>query len=119
MLEHKTRMSELNHGEGAVVDTSIVPLVKFVTKLGFETVLSSAGEGNFPVAYVKFTGSDYKAMAEFLFGQISPMVAHLGTDVTLALNCVGGHYEGAILMGTNVLEEVTKRFGCWVEMLHK
>lgn len=114
-----TRMSELNHGEGAVIDTAIVPLVKFINKLGFETVHSSAGEGNFPFAYVKFVGTKYKEMAEFLFDQISPMVAHLGADVTLSVTCVGGRYEGAILMNTNVLEEVTKRFGCWVEMLHK
>jgi hypothetical protein len=129
---HKTTfMSELNGGTGADVDVEVMPLVKFVNKLGFKTVSSGTEEigsnGFAHVAFVKADSSGYSEVADFLFGQLRPMIEHLGHDVRLEVSyvpveqpcgCPQG-YTGWILVDPAYLDEVTKRVGCWMELLLK
>lgn len=109
-------MSELNNGAGADVEIGVAPLVKFINKLGFETVSSG---NDISMAFVQFRGKSHEEVNDFLYVQVLPMVAHLAGQVTLTSAWVEGRYDGAILINPLVLEEVTKRFGCWTEMLHK
>lgn len=45
MSEHKTtRMSELNDGEGADIDNQLVPMVKFLNRLGVKTITCCQGD---------------------------------------------------------------------------
>lgn len=119
-MSNHTHMSELNHGEGADVETGIVPLVKFLTKMGVETCSSSEGCDTPKVecpAFVTMKG-DYKGLVSVLFDQIQPMVTHM-EGVMLQVVWLDMGFVGTMLIPRKYLDDVTKRVGCWLEMLHK
>lgn len=115
-----THMSELNGGQGADIDTGMVPLVKFLNKMGVETVASSENIDGV-IAFVTMrppTGSGYAPLVDVLFRQIQPMVYHL-EDVHVEVMFSNGFWCGVLRFPISNLEEITKRVGCWLEMLHK
>ena len=111
-----TFMHELNEGKGATVNTRMVPIVKFLNRLGAKTV-SSHLDGEY--ASVVFIGTDYKALSELLFNHIKAMTAHLDF-VSLVLNydTMQG-FVGEIEVRAEAFDDLSSRVGVWVEMLHK
>jgi hypothetical protein len=119
-MSNHTHMAELNGGKGADVETGIMPLVKFLNKMGVETV--SSGEGCITPkvecpAFVTMRG-EYPVLVDVLFRQIQPMVAHI-QDAYLQVLWMNGFWAGTLQIPVGNLEDVTKRVGCWLEMLHK
>ena len=121
MEEHKTFMHELNGGKGASIDTPMVPLVKFLNRMGVETVRSSAGYVTPKVdgpANVVLRSDSHKALVEVLFDQIQPMVAHL-PSVFMEIMYRDGNWIGQLVFSPKDIDEISRRVGCWLEMLHK
>ena len=119
-MSNITHMAELNDGKGADVDTGIMPLVKFLDRMGVETTASSENIDN-AIAFVTMrppAGSGYAPLVDVLFRQIQPMIFHL-EDVHIEVMFSNGFWVGVLRFPVSHLEEVTKRVGCWLEMLHK
>jgi hypothetical protein len=119
-MTNHTHMSELNDGKGADVETGIMPLVKFLNKMGVETCSSSEGCDTPKVecpAFVTMRG-DYKVLVDVLFRQIQPMVVGM-EGVFIQVMWLDMGYVGVLHIPRKYLEDVTKRVGCWLEMLHK
>lgn len=111
-----TFMHELNEGHGATVDHRMVPLVKFLNRLGVTTV-SSHLDSEF--ASIEFTGTDYKAMSELMFEHIKSMTTHLDyVGMELSYDTLMG-FVGGIEVRASALDDLSTRVGCWLEMLHK
>jgi len=150
MSEHKTtRMSELNGGLGADIDNQLVPMVKFLNRLGVRTISCCQGDpgelgDRDPVTgewrggrygYVAFIGvkdpNDFNEVAVITFELLRSMVAHLYDDVTLSIllseEFYGGPnttasrpaFEGWMYFRNEAIEAVTKRLGIYCEMNHK
>lgn len=120
MSEHITHMSELNDGAGADIETGIMPLVKFLNKMGVETTASSENVDG-AIAFVTVrprAGEGFEPLVNVLFRQIQPMVFHL-EDVHVEVMFSNGYWVGVLRLPIRHLDEVTKRVGCWLEMLHK
>ncbi len=148
MSEHKTtRMSELNDGQGADIDNQLVPMVKFLNRLGVRTITCCQGDpgeigDRDPVTgewhggrygHVAFIGvkdtNDFNEVAAITFGLLRSMVAHLYNSVSLSIVlseelCSLGKpsrpaFEGWMYFRNECIEEVTKRLGIYCEMNHK
>lgn len=116
MLPDTTFMHELNDGDGATVDHRLVPLIKFLNRLGVTTVRSIY---NSESTSVKFIGTDYRVMSDLLFNHLNALTSHLdGVHLEIFHNKLTG-YTGTIEMRTGDLDEVSKRVGCWLEMMPK
>ena len=114
MEEHKTFMHELNDGAGAAVATELVPLIKFLNRMGVKTVSSHIGEDG---CFVTVMADTYQPLVETLFHQIQPMIAHL-PSVQVEVFFSGG-WIGIIRFTASQLDDISRRVGCWLEMLHK
>src|SRR5271167_4893654 len=78
-----THMSELNEGQGADVDTHLMPLVKFLNKLGVKTVSSRPGS-EFSPAVVRMVSDNCDNLVDVLFRQIQPMLTQIeGSSVEI------------------------------------
>jgi hypothetical protein len=130
MANHATTfMSELNAGEGAPVDNQLVPMVKFLTKMGFTTLSSCQGDpgpiaedgGRYGhVSYRDADGSTYVRLTHYTFELFRQMFAHMYDDVMLSVyrsEDIG--FYANIIFRNEAIEEVTKRLGVWCEMNHK
>ena len=106
-----TFMHQLNDGVGATVNARLVPLLKFLNKLGVRT-LSSYLDPEF--AQVAFTGT-YKEISELLFEHIKPMTDHLPwVHLELSYESLTG-YVGVIEVRFEDLDDVSNRVGCWMD----
>jgi hypothetical protein len=112
-----TRMSELNDGQGADVDTHLVPLVKFLNKMGVKTVSSRPGS-EFSPAVVRMVGDDYLSLVDVLFRQVQPMLTQI-EGASVEINYSDGVWIGRLHVPVKHLDDLTSRVGCWLEMLHK
>jgi hypothetical protein len=114
MVNH-TFMHELNDGTGAVIDTRLVPLVKFLNRLNVTTVSSHVDE---EMWNIMFTG-DPMVMSELLFKHLAAMTQHHdGVHLELSFDS-GIGYSGVVEMRTEFLDDFSSRVGVWLEMLHK
>jgi hypothetical protein len=130
-MTHKTTcFRKLNGGKGADIDIQVAPLVKFLNGLGAETVSSCQGDpgpitgdstgGRYGhVAFVIPGDEGYSQLCELVFKHLTPMYAHLYDDVILEVHSDDKHFEGWLRFRNEAIDEITKRLGCWVEMLHK
>ena len=114
MEEGKTFMSELNDGTGATVATELVPLIKFLNRMNVKTVSSHVGDDG---CFVTLGADTYHPLVEALFHQIQPMTTHL-PDVQIEVFFSGG-WIGIIRFTKAELDDISRRVGCWLEMLHK
>jgi hypothetical protein len=111
-----TFMRELNDGVGATVDARMVPIIKFLNRLGVRTV-SSRFDGEF--AEVVFTGGDFRTMTDLLFNHLKAMTDHLeGVHLELNFDSLIG-YTGLIDFRAEHLDDVSSRVGVWLELIHK
>src|SRR5580658_2073391 len=112
-----THMSELNDGQGADVDAHLMPLVKFLNKLGVKTVSSRPGS-EFSPAVVRMVSDHYENLVETLFHQIQPMLSQM-EGASVEINFSDGVWIGRLHVPLKYLDDLTHRVGCWLEMLHK
>ena len=110
-----TFMHELNEGEGAVVYSCLVPLVKFLNRLHVKTISSRIGIAD---AAVTFTG-EYQSMSELLFKHLKSMTDHLEGVQLEMLSVSGSELIGMVRIPNGCLDEVTRRVGCWMEQMRK
>jgi hypothetical protein len=127
-IEHKTTfMHELNNGQGADIDIEVMPVVKYINKLGMTTISSCQGwpgllaEGGHR-GHVYFTdgSGSYENLANFAFNILRPMFAHLWDDVCLGIflsEDIGFYVD--LSFRNEAIPEITKRLGCYCEILHK
>ncbi len=131
-MTHKTtHFEKLNGGEGADIDFEIAPVVKFLNQLGAQTLSSCQGDpgvitgdrtgGKYGHVVFIIPGAEtHEPVAELLFKHLRPMFAHLYDSVILEIVLVeSDQYEGWIRFRNECIPEITKRLGCWLEMLHK
>lgn len=111
-----THMHELNEGRGADVDTAIMPLIKFMNKLGVKTVSSRPGD-DLQHAQVRVVGT-YLDLVDVLFRQVQPMIVNMD-QAHVQITWVDGVWVGTLGVARKHLDELTSRVGCWLEMLHK
>jgi len=116
MEDNTTRMWELNEGRGAEVDTAIMPLIKFINKMGVTTVSSRKGS-DIAHAQVRVVG-DHETLVSVLFKQIQPMLAHM-EQAYVQITFQDGAWTGVVGVKEKDLDDLTHRVGCWLEMLHK
>lgn len=109
-----TFMRELNGGKGAAVDARVVPLVKFLNRLGVTTVSSGFGQEGFHVAFA----GDYRGMAELLFGHVRAMTRHI-EGFSLEMLASGESLIGVIRGPEGSLDEASRRIGGWMEIMGK
>jgi hypothetical protein len=115
VANNRTFMHELNDGEGAAVDTRLVPLLKFLNRLSVVTT-SSSFDGSF---YTITVTGDYQHMSELLFNHLRAMSEHI-KDVRLEIMWYSGReLVGLIAIPAASLDDFSKRVGGWLEMLHK
>jgi hypothetical protein len=115
-MEDTTFMRELNDGEGARIDTRLMPLVKFLNRLSVTTVSSRRDDEMWNIV---FTG-DPLVMSELLFKHLAPMTSHHDDGVHLELSFDSGlGFSGIVEMRTEYLDDFSSRVGVWLEMLHK
>ena len=149
MSEHKTtRMSELNHGAGADIDHELVPLVKFLNRLGVETISSCQGDpgvigegGHYGSVTFICPGQPnlWNPICAFTFGFLRDFVAHMYDDVRLEVTLTecscrnepepttpgvdrtecGSAYYGWMYFRNEAIDEITKRLGIYCEMNRK
>jgi hypothetical protein len=117
MDDNTTRMWELNEGMGAEVDTSIMPLIKFLNKMGVTTVSSRKGD-EVGHAQVRMVSPTHEALVDVLFRQIHPMIAHMEQSY-VQITFQDGAWTGTVGVKKKDLDDLTHRVGCWLEMLHK
>jgi hypothetical protein len=110
-------MSELNDGQGADVDTHLMPLIKFLNKMGVKTVSSRPGS-EFSPAVVRMVGDDYLNLVDVLFRQIQPMLTMI-EGASVEINFSDEVWVGRLHVPVSRLDDLTSRVGCWLEMLHK
>jgi hypothetical protein len=115
MDDNTTRMWELNEGAGAEVDTTLMPLIKFLNKMGVTTVSSRKGS-DIAHAQVRMVG-DYETLVSVLFRQIQPMIAHM--EQSYVQITFQDTWVGTVGVKLKDLDDLTHRVGCWLEMLHK
>src|SRR5271157_609900 len=112
-----THMSELNDGQGADVDIHLVPLVKFLNKMGVKTVSSRPGT-EFSPAVVRMVSDHYENLVETLFHQIQPMLTLIeGASIEIIYS--DNVWVGRLHVPLSHLDDLTSRVGCWLELLHK
>jgi hypothetical protein len=109
-------MSELNDGKGADVSTDLMPLIKFLNKMGVTTVSSREG-GEFAPIQVRMVGTP-ENLVDVLFRQIQPMIVHMEQS-HVQITYVDGAWVGTVSVKLSDLHDLTQRVGCWLEMLHK
>lgn len=110
-------MSELNDGDGADVDINLVPLVKFLNKMGVKTVSSRPG-AEFSPAVVRMVSDNFENLVDVLFRQIQPMITQIpGSSIEVIFS--DNVWVGRLHVPLKNLDDLTKRVGCWLEMLHK
>jgi len=145
MPEHKTtRFAKLNHGLGADIDVEVAPIVNYLTDLGVETISSCQGDPGLIEAEGGAFGhaafiipddeglseeEDYSEMCYFVGMVIRPLVEHLYDAVRLEMHVsedlVKSDFStrtalvGWMYFRNECIPEITKRLGCYVEMLHK
>jgi len=128
MSPHQTtRFRKLNGGEGADVDVQVAPIVASLNNLGAETISSCQGDpgpiadgGRYGhVAFVIPGDEGWFQLCELVFKHLTPMYAHMYDDVILEVHSDDKHFEGWLRFRNEAIDEITKRLGCWVEMLHK
>jgi hypothetical protein len=112
-----THMSELNDGQGADVDTHLMPLIKFLNKMGVKTVSSRPGS-EFSPAVVRMVGESYLTLVDVLFRQVQPMLTQI-EGASVEINFSDGVWVGRLHVPVSHLDDLTSRVGCWLEMLHK
>jgi hypothetical protein len=138
MTHPTTFFSKLNDGLGADVDVQVAPIVNYLTYLHVVPVSSCQGdpgpietEGGFygHVAFTPENPEDYGKLCELMFEHLRPMFAHMYDDVRLEITLSEGlvnrdfsahpAFIGWLRFRNECIDEITKRLGCWVEMLHK
>lgn len=139
-MPHKTTcFRKLNNGKGADVDVEVAAIVNFITDLAMEPISSCQGdpgpietEGGLygHVAFVpKGDPENYAVLVSLMFEHLRPMFAHMYDDVRLEITLSEGLVDddfsekpafiGWIRFRNECIPEITKRLGCWLEMLHK
>jgi hypothetical protein len=117
-MVNRTFMHELNEGHGAIVDSRMVPIVKFLNRLNVTTVRSRIDS---EFASVTFTGKDPAQMADLIFNHLKAMTDSFEW-VHLELSYEGGNtmgYTGVVEVRAEDFDNFSNRVGVWLEMLHK
>jgi len=135
-MHQTTCFRKLNGGKGADVDVEVAPIVNFITDLAMEPISSCQGDpGTEGVLYghvaftVKGDPENYGVLTSLMFEHLRPMFAHMYDDVRLEITLSEGLVDddfgdrpafiGWIRFRNECIPEITKRLGCWLEMLHK
>lgn len=132
MSHPTTHFADLNDGRGADIDVGVAAIVNYLNDLGVQTTSSCQGDpGELGIQYdpgrrghVAFIipgDVGYEKLAEIMFMHLRPMFAHLHDSVRLELVLCeeANHFKGWFRFRNEHIGEITKRLGCYVEMLHK
>lgn len=122
-------MCELNDGQGADIDQALVPMVKFLNRMGCSTfsccqgepgVIGEGGQRGHVYFNIPNRTPQYQPVADFTFNFLWPFVEHLWDDVMVSIHLSGDwHFWGEMSFRNEAIEEITKHFGNWCEMNHK
>lgn len=137
---HKTTfMSELNDGQGADIDSQLVPMVKFLNRMSCKTtqccqgepgILAEGGCNGYVMYVIPDHEKEWEPVCRFTFDFLRPFVAHLGDDVSFRVDIFSASdddnqrevvtkYWGGMSFRNEAIEEITKRFGVYCEMNHR
>jgi hypothetical protein len=138
---HTTFMWQLNGEKGADIDNEIVPLVKFLNRLGVVTISSCQGDpgnieeegGSFGhVAFIDPRNPDsYEGIAKLTFGLLREMFAHLYDSVRVEISrtesLIGPPlgfpsipaYIGWLRFRNECAHEISQRLGAYCDMAGK